>query len=176
MPPKYYKKLREEKVVNLFSFNAVKETNAAGRNVNFIFDLPYTFHHFSKHTEMNVVSVSYENVDAADDNAIFVFRCPEVITEETYDSYRGNGAVIYHSRGFSNENDMNKPTFKMQQCLNKITINITNDLANRDNGVNTGDYFIMTLVIRDYDIEEVQPESMPIIEQYHKYPQMTIRY
>jgi hypothetical protein len=176
MPPQYYKKLKSEVVLNLFSNNAIKETNSAGRYTNFTWNLPYSIHSFGKNVECFVASVSYENVDAVDDNAMFVFRCPEVNTEEVYDSYRGNGAIIYHSRGFSNENNMNNPKFKMIQPLNKITINISNSLSNRDQGVNTGDYFIITLVLQDYEIIEVQPEATNLIENYHKYPQMKIIY
>lgn len=172
----HYKKLKEEKVINLFSNNAVKTMNSAGRNTTFTFDLPYNFSTFSKNCELNIVSISYENVDNADDDAIFIFRCLEVDTGDVYDTTTGLGPVIYHSRGWSNENDMNMPLFRMVQPLNKLTITITNSLTDRDNGVNTGDFFIMTLIIKDYDVVEVEPSAMPIIENYSHIPQMRIKY
>lgn len=171
---RYYKKLKTEKVVNLFSGDADITTNSSGRNSTFTFQLPYTFNNFSKNAEMNVVSVSYDNVDTADDESIFVFRCPEVNGDNVYDSSTGLGQVIYHSRGWSNENDMNMPLFKMIQPLNKLTLSITNSMTDRDNGINTGDVFILTLIIKDYDIEMVKPESMPRIESYHHKPQSRI--
>lgn len=171
----HYWKLKQEKVVNLFSNNAIK-TVVNGRNTTFTFDLPYHFSTFSKNAEMNVVSVSYENVDSADDNAIFIFRILEVNNDDVFDSTSGMGSVVYHSRGFSNENDMNKPVFRIQQPLNRITLTVTNSLTNRDNGVNAGDFFIMTLVVRDYDVEEVEPSAMPRIESYSHIPQMKIKY
>ena len=171
----HYKKLKTEKVVNLFSANAVR-TVVNGRNTVFEFQLPYNFNTFSKNVEMNVVSVSYENNDAADDDNIFVFRCLEVETEGVYDTTTGLGSVIYHTRGFSKENDMTAPLFRMVLPLNKLTISITNDPALRDNGVNVNDFFIITLIFKDYELEEVSPSNMPIIEKYSHIPQMKIKY
>lgn len=171
----YYKKLKTEKIVNLFSNNAVR-TVVNGRNTVFEFQLPYNFNTFSKNVEMNVVSVSYENFDGLDDDNLFIFRCLEVNTEYVYDTTTGLGAVIYHTRGFSKENDMTSPIFKMVLPINKLTISVTNEPTLRDNGVNTNDFFIMTLVFRDYEMEEVNPQSMPIIEPYSHIPQMKIKY
>ncbi len=171
----YYKKLKTEKIVNLFSVNAVK-TVVNGRNTVFEFQLPYNFNTFSKNVEMNVVAVSYEVGDISDDNNIFVFRCLEVNTEDVYDTTTGLGPVIYHTRGFSRDNDMSLPIFKMTLPINKLTISITNDPSSRDNGVHLGDFFIMTLVFKDYEIEEVNPQSMPIVEPYSHIPQMKIKY
>ena len=113
----YYKKLKTEKVVNIFSNNAVKKV-VGGRNTVFEFDLPYNFSTFSKNVEMSVVAVSYENQDAGDDDNLFVFRCLEVNTESTYDTTTGLGPVIYHTRGFSKKHDMTSPTFKMVVPMN----------------------------------------------------------
>ena len=173
---RYYKKLKTEKVVNLMSEYAIKTQNSSGRNLTFEFDLPYSFSGLSKNAEMSVIAVSYQNVNAADDNNIFVFRCREVNGDDIYDSQTGNGSIIFHNRGFANQNDMTNPKFKMIQPLNKLTITITSNMADRNYGIDAGDYFIMTLLIQDYDLEEVQPESMPILEKYHKYPQMPIKY
>ena len=71
---------------------------------------------------------------------------------------------------------MNNPKFKIIQPFKNLIITMTNDMKNRNNGIDVGDYFIMTLLTQDYDLEEVQPESMPILETYHKYPQMPIKY
>lgn len=171
---RYYKKLKSEKILNLFSEDADITLTADGRRTTFTYQLPYTFHNLSKNAEMNVVSVSYDNINPADDEAIFVFRCPEVNGDDVYDTSTGLGSVIYHSRGWSNENDMNMPLFRMVQPLNKLTLSITNDLRYRDFGIDAGDIFIITLIIKDYDIEMVQPESMPQIEKYHHKPQMRI--
>ena len=172
----HYYKLKQEKVINLFSNDAILTTNTGGRNTTFTFELPSNFSTFSKNAEMNIASISYENVDSVDDNAIFTFRILELNNDDIYDTTSGMGPIVYHSRGFSNENDMNKPVFRVQQPLNRLTVTISNSLSNRGNGVNAGDFFIMTLLIRDYDVEEVDPSAMPIIEKYSHIPQMKIKY
>src|SRR5210317_708671 len=145
-----YKKLKTEKILNLN--NAVAsfiEPNADGsRNVKFEFVLPYTFSNLSKNTEMEVLGFSFQKTSSD----YIVIRCSEVDTTDIYDSKTGNGAIIYHT------------------CPS-----ISNFTSPAD-GIDLNESFLITLVIRDYDIEEVQPEGTPLMEAYHKFPQMVIKY
>lgn len=161
---KHYRRLKAEKVVNLFSQNAIITTNN-GKNLTYEFHLPYSFSTFSKNTEMEVKNVSYSTSSMY---VIFTIRCLEVNSEDVYDSYTGLGPVIFHSRLGNAEYNRPSPIFKMIQPLNKLTLTITNSLINRDSGVLPDDQFIITLIIRDYDLEEVEPEGMPILEPYHR--------
>lgn len=161
---KHYRRLKSEKVVNLFKQNAVITQNGAN-NLTFEFHLPYIFSTFSKNTEMEVKNVSY---NTATIDAIFTIRCLEVNSEDVYDSYTGLGSVIYHSRIGNDEYHRTSPVFKMIQPLNKLTFTISNNETDRNAGVDAADTFIITLIIRDYDLEEIEPEGMPILEPYHR--------
>lgn len=169
-----YKKLKTEKILNLNKAEAsFIETNSNGsKNVKFEFVLPYTFSNLSKNTEMEVLGFSFEK----NTSDYVVIRCSEVDTTDIYDSKTGNGAIIYHTCP-SHSNFTNKsPIFKISQAINKLTLTFSNNFINSADGIDLNETFLITLVIRDYDIEEVQPEGMPLIEAYHKFPQMVIKY
>lgn len=172
----HYFKLKEEKVFNLFSSDATKILNDAGRVVSFIFRIPPDFCNFSKNAELFVSNFSYENDSINDDNAGFVIRMLEVNNTHVYDSQRGAGAVIYHTKlNINNKSDI-RPTFKIYNAINTITLNISNVIVDRDAGVSVDDMFIITLIVRDYDEVPVDPKNMPLIEDYHKYKQFNIKY
>ena len=172
----HYKKLKTQKVLNLWSINAVQSGGGAGRNLIFEFYLPYDFSTFSKNTELTVENVSFYNNVAEDINKIYLFRCAELSSYDIYDTEPYNAPIIFHLQPLSSK--VFQPiSYKVNMPLNKLTI-IVSDIADgaRDYGVDANDKFMMTLTIKDYDIEEVEPQSMPIVENYSHIPQMKIKY
>ena len=171
----HYKKLKAQKIVNLWSVNAIK-TLKGGRNLIFEFYLPYDFSTFSKNTELTLENLSYFNSQAGDTDSIFLFRCAELASYDIYDTETYNAPILYHSQPLSSK--VFEPiSYKINMPLNKLTI-IVSDIVDgaRDYGVNANDKFMMTLSIKDYDIEEVDPIAMPIVEKYSHIPQMKIKY
>ena len=171
----HYKKLKTQKVVNLWSVDATI-TLKGGRNLVFEFYLPYDFSTFSNNTELTVENVSYFNSQSGDTDSIFCFRCAELSSYDIYDTETYNAPIIFHSQPLSSK--VFQPiSYKVNMPLNKLTF-IVSDIVDgaRDYGVNANDKFMITLTIKDYDIEEVEPQSMPIVEKYSHIPQMKIKY
>ena len=171
----HYKKLKTQKVLNLWSINAVQSGGGAGRNLIFEFYLPYDFSTFSKNTELTVENVSFYNNVAEDINKIYLFRCAELSSYDIYDTETFNAPILYHLIPSSSNNE--PISYKINMPLNKLTILVSNIIdGDKNYGIDVFDKFMMTLTIKDYDIEEVEPQSMPIVENYSHIPQMKIKY
>lgn len=98
-------------------------------------------------------------------------------SKDVYDTYDSDNkpAIIYHQKGTINNKKKINPSFKINKFQENIELEISEITASdgTKQGLKSTDDFILTLVVEDEDNDIIDGE---LIEDYHKYPQMLIKY
>lgn len=136
--------------------NCVKN-NANGRNYEFTWNniSPISLNEYSV---IKVISIAHDaSIHSADhsDN-IITFRLKDIIyNPELYRSTDNSGYPIIHAMPFDGESPYNDLSlgglYLTPQTINRISINVSDNMSNPNNGINQNIQFLIGLVIQPYD-------------------------
>ena len=147
---KYYKPQFKKVLYLNTAFNCTKTTNTAGKYTEFTWNFPEIV--INEVGELQVGSVSSQGT--ASDTKIYTFRVKGLQYNSSCIYSSDSGYPIIFSLLLNNYNSTFRDDFGiylMQQSFNSITIQVSDDITNRDSGIATSISFVLCLVINEFD-------------------------
>lgn len=140
------------KVLFLNTTNAIETINGAGKTTSFSWNIP----------EINIYELGRVKVGSiavlgtSADNKIYTFRLTNVATNSSSSYSSDGGQPILISSVLNNistgnfNNDVG--IYLMPQSISNITINVSDDITIRENGIASTIDFVISLIIDDIQI------------------------
>jgi hypothetical protein len=127
--------------------NCLKITNSAGKNTEFVFEIPALM--VNANSKLTTFAISHQGTGHGDN--IITFKIKDIlINNNSYYCNDGSYPTIMTTT-FNSVNNVNlgNELLLLKQAINRITIIATDDLTNTTAGINTALKFIIGLKIED---------------------------
>lgn len=150
-----YKKIKQKKILYLNSNDAVKSNglgNSGANILEFSWDIPEIC--LKDWGEVQMGSLASINANAT---AIYTIRMKNISCKDVWEA-KGSNPVLC-SLLFNNFNSMFRDDFGITlspQNINNVTISISDDTTNRNNGIGNTVKFVICLVITEFEPEIVE--------------------
>lgn len=174
-----YHKVKQTKYIWLNSDEGtVVKSSPAGRRLEFEWN---NIPPLNMSINATVSCVGVNNSQSVDANHSGTYRLKQIPQHQSYETKQGLYPIIHMIKSPNSLSVETEPIkYNIGDASRWTTINLQIGKVDdpsygvRTQGVGTdtnSQFFILGLKFEDYDIEEVQPQLMPSIKDYHKYPQ-----